>query len=172
MQYVGGTTCDPEGIDNPYLHDGTYNVAQNHGHTCLGQKTISWRLPLALQIIFAWILFFGMFFFPFSPRWLMTKHREEEAVVALSKLRRLSPTDPLLKAEILEIKAAVLFDEESDQEAIRVGGRLAPWKALFAPNMLKRLVLGCGKLISSAYTVAFLMILVYRNNDLPTIYGY
>jgi hypothetical protein len=106
-----------------------------------------------LQIIFAWILFFGMFFFPFSPRWLMTKHREEEAVVALSKLRRLSPTDPLLKAEILEIKAAVLFDEESDQEAIRVGGRLAPWKALFAPNMFKRLVLGCGKLKFPVYIV-------------------
>jgi MFS family permease len=152
MQYVGGTTCNPEGIDNPYLPDGSYNAAQNHGHTCLGQKTISWRLPLALQIIFAWILFFGMFFFPFSPRWLMAKHREEEAVVALSKLRRLSPADPLLKAEILEIKAAVLFDEESDHEAIRVGGRLAPWKALFAPNMFKRLVLGCGTMICQQFT--------------------
>ncbi|KAL4773539.1 general substrate transporter [Aspergillus nidulans var. acristatus] len=119
-----------------------------NGHTCLGQKSIAWRFPLALQILFAWILFFGMFFFPFSPRWLMSKHRDEEAVVALSKLRRLDPNDPLIKAEILEIKAAVMFDEESDREAVEKGGKLAPWKALFAPNMFKRLVLGCG--ISSA----------------------
>ncbi|CBF73560.1 sugar porter family MFS transporter [Aspergillus nidulans FGSC A4] len=122
-----------------------------HGHTCLGQKSIAWRFPLALQILFAWILFFGMFLFPFSPRWLMSKHREEEAVVALSKLRRLDPNDPLIKAEVLEIKAAVMFDEESDREAVQRGGKLAPWKALFAPNMFKRLVLGCG--MSSAFSL-------------------
>ncbi|KAB8072717.1 sugar transporter [Aspergillus leporis] len=152
MQYVGGTTCNPEGIENPYLSDGSFNYEQNHGHTCLGQRTIAWRFPLALQIFFAWILFFGMFFFPFSPRWLMSKHREEEAVAALSKLRRLSLDDPFLRAEVLEIKATVMFDEESDKEAIRQGGKLAPWKALFAPNMFKRLVLGCGMMICQQFT--------------------
>ncbi|KAL4805135.1 general substrate transporter [Aspergillus unguis] len=152
MQYVGGTTCNPEGIADPYLTDGSFDYERSNGHTCLGQKTVAWRFPLALQILFAWILFFGMFFFPFSPRWLMSKHREEEAVSALCKLRRLSPDDPLLKAEILEIKAAVMFDEESDQEAIEKGGRLAPWKALFAPNMFKRLVLGCGMMICQQFT--------------------
>ncbi|KAJ5241287.1 Major facilitator superfamily domain general substrate transporter [Penicillium citrinum] len=152
MQYVGGTTCRPEGISNPYLPDGTYNVAQNHGHTCLGQKTISWRLPLGLQIIPAWILFFGMFFFPFSPRWLMMKHREEEALSSLSKLRRLPATDPVVRAEFLEIKAAVMFDEETEREAIGAGGPLAPWKALFAPNMFKRLVIGCWTMIFQQFT--------------------
>ncbi|KAJ5689174.1 hypothetical protein N7462_003566 [Penicillium macrosclerotiorum] len=134
MQYVGGTTCNPEGIANPYLADGTYNAAQNHGHTCLGQKTIAWRLPLALQIIPAWILFFGMFFFPFSP------------------LRRLEPTDPLLQAELLEIKAAVMFDEETEREAVGTGGPLAPWKALFAPNMFKRLMVGCCTMVFQQFT--------------------
>ncbi|EAA59592.1 hypothetical protein AN7938.2 [Aspergillus nidulans FGSC A4] len=151
MQFVGGTTCNPEGITDPYLPDGSFDYDKAHGHTCLGQKSIAWRFPLALQILFAWILFFGMFLFPFSPRWLMSKHREEEAVVALSKLRRLDPNDPLIKAEVLEIKAAVMFDEESDREAVQRGGKLAPWKALFAPNMFKRLVLGCG--MSSAFSL-------------------
>ncbi|RAL06698.1 sugar porter family MFS transporter [Aspergillus homomorphus CBS 101889] len=152
MQYVGGTTCNPEGVENPYLADGTFDYNAAHGHTCMGQKPLAWRLPLALQILFAWTLLFGMFFFPFSPRWLMSKHREEEATAALCKLRRLSPDDPLLKAEVLEIKAAVLFDEESNAEAIRVGGKWAPWKALFAPNMFKRLWLGCGMMICQQFT--------------------
>ena len=152
MQYVGGTTCDPEGIANPYLANGDYNAAQNHGHTCLGQKTISWRLPLALQIIPAWILFFGMFWFPFSPRWLMMKHREEEAAAALSKLRRLPTSDALLQAELLEIKAAVMFDEETEAEAISANGAWAPWKALFAPNMFKRLMLGCCMMVFQQFT--------------------
>ncbi|KAJ5682104.1 Major facilitator superfamily domain general substrate transporter [Penicillium maclennaniae] len=152
MQYVGGTTCNPEGISNPYLTDGTYNAALTHGHTCLGQKTIAWRLPLALQIIPAWILFFGMFWFPFSPRWLMMKHRDEDALASLSKLRRLPATNPLVRAEFLEIKAAVMFDEETESEAIGAGGTLAPWKALFAPNMLKRLFLGCGTMICQQFT--------------------
>jgi MFS family permease len=151
MQFVGGTTCNPEGISDPYL-DGVYNAAVNHGHTCLGQKTIAWRLPLALQIIPAWILFFGMFWFPFSPRWLMMKHREEEALASLSRLRRLPATDPHVRAEFLEIKAAVMFDEETEQEAVGAGGALAPWKALFAPNMLKRLFLGCGTMICQQFT--------------------
>ena len=152
MQFVGGNTCNPEGIANPYLPDHTYNSAQNHGHTCLGQKTIAWRLPLGLQIIPAWILFFGMFFFPFSPRWLMMKHREEEARTALSKLRRLPPHDPLVQAEFLEILAAVKFDEETEREMVGSGGALAPWKALFAPNMFKRLMLGCGTMICQQFT--------------------
>ncbi|KAJ5786165.1 Major facilitator superfamily domain general substrate transporter [Penicillium pulvis] len=152
MQFVGGNTCNPEGISNPYLADGTFNAAVNNGHTCLGQKTIAWRLPLALQIIPAWVLFFGMFYFPFSPRWLMMKHREEEALSTLSRLRRLPSNDPLIRAEFLEIKAAVMFDEETESELVGSAGRLGPWKALFAPNMLKRLWLGCGTMICQQFT--------------------
>ncbi|KAJ5108533.1 Major facilitator superfamily domain general substrate transporter [Penicillium angulare] len=152
MQFVGGNKCNPEGISNPYLSDGSLNVAITHGHTCLGQKTIAWRLPLALQIIPAWILFFGMFYFPFSPRWLMMKHREEEALDSLSKLRRLPKDDALVRAEFLEIKAAVMFDEESEREMVGNDGRLGPWKALFAPNMLKRLFLGCGTMVCQQFT--------------------
>ncbi|KAJ5833781.1 Major facilitator superfamily domain general substrate transporter [Penicillium riverlandense] len=153
MQYVGGTTCNPEGVANPYNGPNhSYNAAQNSSHTCLGQKTIAWRLPLALQIIPAWILFFGMFWFPFSPRWLMMKHRDDEALASLSKLRRLPGSDPLVRAEFLEIKAAVMFDEETEREAIGSGGALAPWKALFAPNMFKRLMIGCCTMVFQQFT--------------------
>ena len=73
----------------------------------------------------------------------MLKHREDEAMQSLCKLRRLTPDDPHLTAEFLEIKAAVMFDEETEAEMVGSGGRLAPWKALFVPNMFKRLSIGC-----------------------------
>lgn len=55
FSYIGSTHCKPEGIANPYDSKGNYNYEQNHGHTCTGQKTVSWRVPLALQLIPAWV---------------------------------------------------------------------------------------------------------------------
>ncbi|KAI9763034.1 MAG: hypothetical protein M4579_000097 [Chaenotheca gracillima] len=152
LHFAGGSSCNPEGISNPYDDMGAFNAAQNSGHACLGEKSISWRVPLALQLIPAWILFFGMFFLPFSPRWLMLKHREEDCVSALSKLRRLDANDPLLTAEFLEIKAAVMFDEETEAELVGSGGSFAPWKSLFVPNMFKRLSIGCWIMIFQQFT--------------------
>ena len=152
MHFVGGTHCDPRGVPNPFTSTKTFEAGLAHGHTCLGEKTVSWRVPLALQLIPAWTLFFGMFFLPFSPRWLMMKHREDECVKSLSKLRRLDDQDPLLIAEFLEIKAAVMFDEETEAEMKGAGGALAPWKALFAPNMFKRLSIGCWIMIFQQFT--------------------
>ena len=80
-----------------------------------------------------------MWFLPFSPRWLMMKHRDDECLAALCKLRRLDENDhAVLRAEYLEIKAAVMFDEETEQELMSTAGIRGPWKTVFAPNMLKR----------------------------------
>ncbi|KAH6663431.1 sugar transporter [Halenospora varia] len=152
MHFVGGSDCNPAGVANGALDsDGTFLPYAAHGHTCLGEKTISWRLPLALQLIPAWILFFGMFFLPFSPRWLMMKHRDDDCIASLSKLRRLAPEDPLLRAEYLEIKAAVMFDEETEAE-YNAENKFGAWRALFAGSMLKRLGIGCWIMIFQQFT--------------------
>ena len=151
LHFVGGSDCRPDGVpNNGYDSDGNFLENLAHGHTCLGEKTISWRLPLGLQLIPAWILFFGMFFLPFSPRWLMMKHRDDECIASLSKLRRLSPEDPLLRAEYLEIKAAVLFDEETEAEYSTQ--KLGAWRLLFTPSMFKRLNIGCWIMIFQQFT--------------------
>jgi sugar porter (SP) family MFS transporter len=81
----------------------------------------------------------------------MMKHRDEDCIASLSKLRRLAPEDSLLRAEYLEIKATVLFDEETEAE-YKLKNRFGAWRALFAPNMFKRLNIGCWIMIFQQFT--------------------
>ncbi len=148
FHFIGGTHCRPEGLDSSL----DFDPFTAHGRTCLGEKTVAWRVPLALQIIPAWILFFGMLYLPFSPRWLMMKGREEETRQVLSKLRRLPEDDHLITAELLEIKSTVIFDKEVKDESIKSGGALAPIKEIFIPNIFKRVAIGVWLMIFQQFT--------------------
>lgn len=86
------------------------------GGTGEGQSDAAWRVPLALQLAPALILGVGTFFMPFSPRWLIYKGRDDEALEILSKLRQLDANHELLRLEHLEIKSQVLFEEASSRE--------------------------------------------------------
>ncbi|EDN11365.1 hypothetical protein HCAG_07818 [Histoplasma mississippiense (nom. inval.)] len=110
--YIGGSRCAPNiphsgGNPSSPAFD-PYNDVDPNG--CDGQSDASWRIPFALQIIPAIILGAGMILFPDSPRWLLMKDRDEDALATLGKLRR-QPTDaPTLVAEYLEIKASVIVE--------------------------------------------------------------
>ncbi|KAK2783124.1 hypothetical protein FQN51_004454 [Onygenales sp. PD_10] len=116
--YIGGTRCAP---NIPYT-GGTpakpafdpYNDVGPNG--CDGQSDASWRVPFALQIVPALILGIGMIFFPDSPRWLLMKDRDEDALVTLGKLRRQQTDSPELTAEYLEIKASVILENTFSKE--------------------------------------------------------
>ncbi|SAM01169.1 hypothetical protein [Absidia glauca] len=101
----------------------------DYGTSSLGGET-SWRLPLYLQMIFGLILLIGVFFLPFSPRWLMKVGREYEALEVLARLRRRTNDDPKVVAEWKEIKVAVEFDHQQPQ-----GG-------LFSQGMWRRVLIG------------------------------
>lgn len=45
-----------------------------------------WRMMLGMGIIPALLLLFGMLFLPYSPRWLMARGREKEALASLNKI--------------------------------------------------------------------------------------
>ncbi|KAH8673395.1 sugar transporter [Xylariales sp. PMI_506] len=154
MHFVGGSTCQPIGVPESewYLSDGTFNYNAAYGHKCAGQKDVAWRFPLAFQLVFAWILFVGMFFLPASPRWLAMKHRDDDCIKSLARLRRLAPEDPMLRVEFLEIKAAVMFDEEVEADLKVKDGKFGAWKALFSPNMFKRVMIGCWVMIFQQFT--------------------
>ncbi|KAH8655359.1 general substrate transporter [Xylariales sp. PMI_506] len=62
---------------------------------------ISWRLPLALQLVFGIIILATAPWLPESPRWLLSKDREEEAMVILAALEGdgATATNPSVIAE-------------------------------------------------------------------------
>ncbi len=63
--------------------------------------SLSWRIPLGLQLFPGILLGLGAFVLPASPRLLVLQGRREEALVSLAKLRLRSlseaRTDPLIQ---------------------------------------------------------------------------
>ncbi|OBT57532.1 hypothetical protein VE04_02125 [Pseudogymnoascus sp. 24MN13] len=69
------------------------------------------RVPLALQIVFAVVTFAGILFLPESPRWLIAHERHSEARHILWALEMdpnsITESDPAINRQILEIQNAV-----------------------------------------------------------------
>ncbi|KAL8278294.1 hypothetical protein RQP46_009326 [Phenoliferia psychrophenolica] len=74
----------------------------------------SWRIVLALNILWALVLGVGIFFAPESPRWLMANGKEVEAEAALARIRGVpvEANDLSVKQSWVEIEAAVREEEK------------------------------------------------------------
>lgn len=79
------------------------------GFSFLEPSTISWRFPIGFQIIFALLIVILVLDLPESPRWLILKGKEDEAINVLSALRDLPPDDSYISAEFTAIKDTVLL---------------------------------------------------------------
>ncbi|OJJ03846.1 hypothetical protein ASPVEDRAFT_762429 [Aspergillus versicolor CBS 583.65] len=171
--YIGGSRCAP---DRPYTGGTTakpafdpYNDVPAGG--CTGQSEASWRLPLAIQIVPALVLGVGMLFFPDSPRWLLMKERDDEALSALSRLRR-QPRDSLpLQNEYLEIRASIMLENTFARDRFpNVSGvklHAAQYMSLVTTwAHFKRLAIGCCVMFFQQFMGCNAMI-YYA----PTIFG-
>jgi MFS transporter, SP family, sugar:H+ symporter len=67
--------------------------------------TGSYRIPVAVQFLWAIIMFGGMIFLPETPRYLIKKGKQAQAAKSLSRLRRLDVDHPALVEELAEIQA-------------------------------------------------------------------
>lgn len=76
----------------------------------------AWRLPFLLQMVPSFVLAAGVMALPFSPRWLVSKDRSDEALKSLCKLRRLPPSDRRVQLELMDIQVEVRFHQEMNAE--------------------------------------------------------
>ncbi|KAF4614312.1 hypothetical protein G7Y89_g15425 [Cudoniella acicularis] len=86
------------------------------GGTGATQSDSAWLVPICLQLFPAVVLFAGILFMPFSPRWLIHHNRETEARKVLATLRGLPQDHELVELEFLEIKAQSLFEKRTVAE--------------------------------------------------------
>lgn len=69
-----------------------------------------------LQIAPALLLLVGVYFLPYSPRWLATRGRRTEALAVLARLRNRPPHDSLVQAELIDILAEAQLHAEIREE--------------------------------------------------------
>lgn len=93
-----------------------------------------WRYMLAVQAVPAVALFVGMLRMPESPRWLLARGRDDEALAVLRQVR-----DPgRAAAELLEVRTAV----EAEQAAGERGN--GGWAELRLPWVRRLVLIGVG----------------------------
>ncbi|KAF2726316.1 general substrate transporter [Polychaeton citri CBS 116435] len=80
----------------------------NYGFAWLPDAEVSWRFPLAFQIFFALIIFGSIMNLPESPRWLVMRGKEEEALEVLEAINNSTRDDPYIMNEFDEVKATVV----------------------------------------------------------------
>ncbi|KAF5363898.1 hypothetical protein D9756_000210 [Leucocoprinus leucothites] len=99
------------GMYNTFYYSGSILCTGITVASGRNSSTLSWRLPLAIQIVPAAILAVGSWFLPESPRWLIAVGRNDEAMQILAKYHGDGDENaPLVKLEWKEYKEAVKLD--------------------------------------------------------------
>lgn len=93
------TSLVPGGVMVSYWVDFGFSYAE--------PTQAAWRVPVALQLIFAIFVMCLIFWLPESPRWLALKGRREEAANVLCALYDVSETDEAIFEQLGAIDAAI-----------------------------------------------------------------
>ena len=150
---VYGTECTAAHKRGMLL--GLYNVGLAMGNVsasavCAGSATLlptnnwQWMVPIICQIPLALILGVGTLFFPESPRWLLTKGKEEAARNSFGRFYKKDPHSAEITAQIQEVQAYI------DAEA--AAGATTSWTEIYHRNDVRRTITSAVVLIGLAIT--------------------
>jgi hypothetical protein len=119
-------------IEGALITGGIYlSYWLDFGFSFLEPSEISWRFPIAFLIIFGLVIIAFSLELPESPRWLVMKGKEDEALSVLSALDDRGSNDPVIHAEFSEIKNTVLEMSKGSFRDLFTTGKLVN---LFLPR--------------------------------------
>ncbi|KAL4970933.1 sugar porter family MFS transporter [Aspergillus stella-maris] len=103
---------------------------------------VSWRFPLAFQLVFIIMIYLVIPFLPESPRWLVIKGRDDEALKILSDIEDKPETDAFVLSQLQSIKYTAEYERSNG----------VSWSELFrgrtsnksGTKTIRRLILGMG----------------------------
>jgi MFS family permease len=93
----------------------------------------SYRIPIALQFLWAIILGIGLFFLPESPRYFVKKGKLEQAAKALSSVRGQDVNSQYIQDEVAEIIANHEYEKQLTPQVSYFGR----WAACFKGSLLR-----------------------------------
>lgn len=100
-----------------------------------------WRLPAALNFIFATLIFTSSFFIPESPRWLLKVRREDDARKALNWLRNKGDNDAVVCQEFDDM--AETLDKERKVRGNRAWSDVF-WQLISEKRNIQVLIISIG----------------------------
>ncbi|KAL8815912.1 MAG: hypothetical protein Q9223_005003 [Gallowayella weberi] len=83
------------------------------GFSFLDPNSIAWRFPIGFQIFFALVILVFVLELPESPRWLVLKGKEDEALNVLGALSDKPSDDPFIWGEFQAIKDTVIENQKA-----------------------------------------------------------
>lgn len=86
----------------------SFSYWMDFGFSFINNSSAAWRVPIAIQLVFALIVLGLMVVMPESPRWLILSGREDEALNVLSALNDHDRDAVETRQEFLQIKDAVI----------------------------------------------------------------
>lgn len=107
----------------------------NFGLSYIGGNSVSWRLPMAIPLVFTlWIMSFA-FCFPESPRWLVQRGRIDQAKQVMSILDDVPIDSPAVQLEIASIEQACELESHKKagfKHIITIGPQRLPYRIALA----------------------------------------
>lgn len=113
---------------------------------------VVWRFPIAFQILFAIIMIVGMLFLPESPRWLLSRDRDEEGTRVIAALAGEDLDSSIVQIEkrvILDSMAAAEVGNKSGYSDLFTGGKTQHFRRMLigASSQLMQQIGGCNAVI-------------------------